>query len=169
MKKTIMLCAVLVALMMTACDPKEPSYEELNYEELIVGKWEVQTYYHMHHDFTDESLSFEASYTLPDTTYMGYDSIVFNTDRTSHWHMTDLYVSSGLFTDPYKHFSWTIGDDTLIINSDKKYAIKELNRENLVIEEYVNNGHEEYGHHHWEQIHRYTLKRAQLRSLRILN
>lgn len=161
MKKTIILCAVLAALLTTACDPKGPKDEEPNYEGLIIGKWEVKTYYHLQHDFTDESLSFEASYTLPDTTYVGYDSIVFNTDRTSHWHMTDLYVSSGMFSDPYKHFSWTISDDTLIIESQTKYAIQELNSDNLVIEAYENNGHEEYGHHHLEQIHRYTLKRAQ--------
>lgn len=160
MKKTIMLFAVLATLMMTACNPKESKDEELNYEGLIVGKWEVKTYYHMQHDFTADS-SWEESYTLPDTTYVGYDSIAFNADRTSDWHMTDLYVSSGMFTDPYKHFSWVISDDTLIIGSQLKFAIKELNCENLAIEAYENNGHEEYGHHHLEQIHRYTLKRAQ--------
>ena len=40
------------------------------------------------------------------------------------------------------------------------YKSKKLNSENLVIEKYLNNGHEEYGHHHREQIHRYTLKRT---------
>lgn len=157
MKNLYLICTLLIALVaMTACDPKKPSNEEL-----ILGKWEVKTYYHMYHDFTDENCSFEASYTLPDTTYVGYDSIEFNNDGTSQWHMSDLYVSSGMFTDPYKHFNWIIRDDSLIVNCQDKYAIKELNSENLVIEEYVNNGHEEYSHHHWEQIHRYTLKRVQ--------
>ena len=158
MKNLYLICTLLIALVaMTACDPKKPSNEEL-----ILGKWEVKTYYHMYHDFTDENCSFESSYTLPDTTYVGYDSIEFNNDGTSLWHMSDLYVSSGMFTDPYKHFNWIIRDDSLIVNyCQDKYAIKELNSENLVIEEYVNNGHEEYSHHHWEQIHRYTLKRVQ--------
>lgn len=156
MKNLSLIYTLLIALfVMNACDPKKPSNEEL-----IVGKWEVESYYHWYHDFTDESLSFEVSYTLPDTTYIGFDSIEFNADGISHWHMSDLYVSGGMFTDPYKHFSWIIHDDTLIVNNEELFAIKELNSENLVIEEYVNNGHEEYGHHHHEQIHRYTLKRT---------
>lgn len=157
MKNLSLIYTLLIALLvMNACDPKKPSNEEL-----IVGKWEVESYYHWYHDFTDESLSFEVSYTLPDTTYVGFDSIEFNADGISHWHMSDLYVSGGMFTDPYKHFSWIIRDDTLIVNNEEIFAIKELNSEKLVIEEYVNNGHEEYGHHHWEQIHRYTFNRAQ--------
>ena len=65
-----------------------------------------------------------------------------------------------MYDDPYATFNWQIVDDTLIIASELKYAIKELNKNDLVIEEYANNGGEEYSHHHWEQIHRYTLKRA---------
>ena len=142
---------------MTGCDPVEHS----KYEKLIVGKWEVNTYYHWHHDFTDESLSYEETITPSDTNYIGYDSMEFNTDGTTLWHMSDRYVHDGMFDNPYRTFTWQISDDTLMVNSEWKYAIKELNNEKLVIEEYVNNGHEEYGHHHWEQIHRYTLNRAQ--------
>ena len=45
---------------MTACSKKN--------DKLIVGKWEVKTYYYWNHDLTDESLSEEATITLPDTT-----------------------------------------------------------------------------------------------------
>lgn len=156
MKNLSLIYTLLFAIVvMAACDPKKPGNEEL-----IVGKWEVETYYHWSHDFTAETYE-EVTYLPSDTDYIGYDSVEFNADGTSRWHMSDLYVCSGMFTDPYKHFSWIIDDDTLIISSQEKYAIKELNNENLVIEEYVNNGHEEYSHHHWEQIHRYTLKRVQ--------
>ena len=157
MKNLNLICVLLISLIfMGACKPKEKT----SYHELIVGKWEVKKYYTWYHDFTDESLSFEETTTLPDTSYQGYDMIEFNADETSLWHMSDRYVQQGMFDNPYRTFYWQISEDSLIVQSEWKYAIKELNTEDLVIEEYVNNGHEEYGHHHWEQIHRYTLKRT---------
>ena len=157
MKNLNLICVLFISLIaMGACKPKEKT----SYKELIVGKWEVKKYYTWYHDFTDESLSFEETTTLPDTSYQGYDMIEFNADGTSLWHMSDRYVQQGMFDNPYRTFNWQISDDSLIVHSEWKYAIKELNTENLVIEEYVNNGHEEYGHHHWEQTHRYTLKRT---------
>lgn len=158
MKKIAFIGMVILGIVaMIACDPQnvKPSYEKQ-----IVGKWEVKTYYHWYHDFTDEK-TYETLITLPDTNYQGYDSIEFKTDGTSRWHMTDRYVQQGMHDDPYKTFNWQIIDDTLIISSEWKFAIKELNNENLLIEQYMNNGHEEFGHHHLEQIHRYSLKRAQ--------
>lgn len=158
MKNLNLICVLFISLIaMGACKPKEKT----SYKELIVGKWEVKKYYTRYHDFTDESLSFEETTTLPDTSYQGYDMIMFNADGTSLWHMSDRYVQQGMFDNPYRTFYWQISEDSLIVQSEWKYAIKELNTEDLVIEEYVNNGHEEYSHHHWEQTHRYTLKRAQ--------
>ena len=158
MKRTPFICMVILGIIaLSAC---KPGNVKPDFEKQIVGKWEVKTYYYWYHDLTDEIWSSEESYTLPDANYIGYDSIEFNADKTSRWHRSDLYVQQGMYDDPYATFNWQIVDDTLIIASELKYAIKELNKNNLVIEEYANNGGEQYGHHHWEQIHRYTLKRA---------
>lgn len=159
MKKITFICmAILGIVAMIACEPKNVKPD---YEKQIAGNWEVKTYYHWYHDFTDENLSFETSVTLPDANYQGYDSIEFKTDGTSRWHMTDLWVQQSMFDDSYRTLNWQIVGDTLIVDFAGKFAIKELNNENLVIEQYRNNGHEEYSHHHSEQIHRYTLKRVQ--------
>lgn len=163
MKKTIMLCATLFALIaMTACGDKEKP----GYKDLIVGKWEVKTFYHWTHDFTDESLSGEETYNLPDTMYQGYDLAEFNANGTTRWHMSDRWVSQGMYSDPYRNFDWRIDGDSLFVSPDwvadniSKYTIKELDSENLVIEEYSNNGHPDYSHHHLEQIRRYTFRRV---------
>ncbi len=160
MKKTLIIFATFFALVaMIACNDKT------DYKELIVGKWEVQTCYHWYHDFTDESLSFEEISAPADTNYIGYDSAEFNADGTSRWHMNDRYVQGGMFTDPFRHFNWCISEDSLFVytgtleNAMWKFAIKELDGKNLVVEEYTNNGHQDYSHHHWEQILRYTFKR----------
>lgn len=84
----------------------------------------------------------EESFTLPDANYIGYDAIEFNADKTSRWHRSDLYVQQGMYDDPYATFNWQIVDDTLVVASELKYAIKELNKNDLVIEEYANNGGE---------------------------
>ena len=69
------LAASLIALAaLTSCGGKDNS----GYKELIAGKWVVKSYYHWYHDFTDESLSSERTYTLSDTDYIGYDSAEFN-------------------------------------------------------------------------------------------
>lgn len=144
---------------MTACRNKDT----FGYDELIVGKWEVASFYHWSHDFTDESLSEEVTYTLPDSNYIGYDSTEFNTDGTMRWHRNDRYVAQGLFDDPYVQVNWHISGDTLFVGHEDPtvFTIKQLNSENLVIENYTNNGHPMYSHHHLEQIKRYTFKRAQ--------
>lgn len=160
MKKTLLLCTALIVLTaMTACRNKDT----FGYDELIVGKWEVTSFYHWSHDFTDESLSEEVTYTLPDSNYVGYDSTEFNTDGTMRWHRNDRYVEQGLFADPYVQANWHISGDTLFFGYEDPmvFTIKQLNSENLVIENYTNNGHPEYSHHHLEQIKRYTFKRAQ--------
>lgn len=157
MKNLTLFCMVILGIVaMTACKPKEKTSNK----ELIVGKWEVKTYYHWCHDFTNENLSYEESANLPDTNYVGYDAVKFNADGTSRWHMSDLYVQQGMYDNPYRTFNWQIREDTLIVSYDWKFTIKELNIEKLVIESYINNGHEEYSHHHLEQTHRYTLKRV---------
>jgi hypothetical protein len=156
--KKILLCTTLIALTaMTACSNKDT----FGYDELIVGKWEVSSYYHWCHDFTDESLSGDVTYTLPDTNYIGYDSVEFNADGTMRWHMNDLYVSQGMYSDPYRNFKWHVNGDSLFIENETSFEIKVLNSENLAIEYYTNNGHPEYSHHHLEQINRYTFKRTQ--------
>lgn len=157
------LAASLIALAaLTSCGGKDNS----GYKELIAGKWVVKSYYHWYHDFTDESLSNERTYTLSDTNYIGYDSAEFNTNGTMRWHMNDRYVSSGMFSDPYINYEWRIKGDSLFVSPNwvadniAKYAIKELNSEALVIEQHLDNEHPEYSHHHWEQIHRYTFSRC---------
>jgi hypothetical protein len=97
---------------------------------------------------------------------VGYDAAEFYADGTTRWHMSDKYVHDGMFTDPYRHFEWRISGDSLFVSTNwfegsvLKYAIKELNNETLVIEQYTNNGHSEYSHHHWEQTQCYTFKRT---------
>lgn len=159
MKKTLIIFAILFAIVaMIACNDKT------EYKDLIVGKWEVQTYYHWFHDFTAETYE-DGTCSPSDTNYIGYDSVEFDADGISHWHMNDRYVQGGMFTDPIRHFNWCISEDSLFVytgtleNAMWKFAIKELDGENLVVEEYKNNGHSEYSHHHWEQIQRYTFKR----------
>ena len=158
MKKILIFCTTLIALSaMTACRNKDT----FGYDELIVGKWEVASFYHWSHDFTDESLSGEVTYTLPDSNYVGYDSAEFNADGTMRWHRNDRYVDQGLFADSYVQYNWHISGETLYIGNETGFVIKVLNSENLVIENYTNNEHPEYSHHHLEQINRYTFKRAQ--------
>ena len=164
MKNLNLICVLFISLIaMGACKPKEKT----SYKELIVGKWEVKKYYTWYHDFTDESLSFEETTTLPDTSYQGYDSAEFNANGTTRWHMSDRWVSQGMYSDPYRNFEWRIDGDSLFVSPNwvadniSKYAIKELDNETLVIEEYLNNEHPDYSHHHWEQIHRYTFRRVQ--------
>ena len=104
MKKLLTLSTVLLVLaVMTACSKKN--------DKLIVGKWEVTTYYHWDHDLTDESLSEETTFTLPDTSYVGYDWVEFRADGTTLWHMSDLWVHDGMFTDPYRDFEWRTSGD----------------------------------------------------------
>lgn len=135
------------------------------YADLIVGRWEVQSYYWWDHDITTETYA-ESTCSPSDSIYIGYDSIEFNSDGNSRWHMNDKWVHDGMYDNPYKTFEWRISGDTLLVSPNwvedniSKYTIKELNNTNLVIENYWNNGHEEYSHHHLEQIERYTLKRA---------
>ena len=133
-------------------------------EELIVGKWDVMTYHGWFHDITLDTSQDITCTPATDTNYVGYDAAEFYADGTTRWHMSDKYVHDGMFTDPYKHFEWRINGDSLFVSTDwfegsvLKYAIKELNNETLVIEQYTNNGHPEYSHHHWEQTQCYTFK-----------
>lgn len=112
---------ILGIIALSAC---KPGNVKPDFEKQIVGKWEVKTCYHWYHDLTDEIWSSEESFTLPDTNYIGYDAIEFNADKTSRWHRSDLYVQQGMYDDPYATFNWQIVDDTLIIASELKYAIK---------------------------------------------
>ena len=135
-------------------------------EELIVGKWDVMTYHGWFHDFTLDTSQDITCTPATDTNYVGYDAAEFYADGTTRWHMSDKYVHDGMFTDPYRHFEWRISGDSLFVSTNwfegsvLKYAIKELNNETLVIEQYTNNGHPEYSHHHWEQTQCYTFKRT---------
>ena len=135
-------------------------------EELIVGKWDVMTYHGWFHDFTLDTSQDITCTPATDTNYVGYDAAEFYANGTTRWHMSDKYVHDGMFTDPYRHFEWRINGDSLFVSTNwfegsvLKYAIKELNNETLVIEQYTNNGHPEYSHHHWEQTQCYTFKRT---------
>ena len=159
MKKVfaIMIVAAFVTTMVS-CNKNNQSKEEL-----IVGKWDVQTYHCWLHDFTMDTYE-DATYTpATDTNYRGYDAAEFYSDGTT---LSDLYVHDGMYTEPYRHFEWRISGDSLFVSTNwsdgsvLKYAIKELNNETLVIEQYTNNGHSEYSHHHLEQTHCYTFKRT---------
>ena len=135
-------------------------------EELIVGKWDVMTYHGWFHDFTLDTHQDVTCTPATDTNYVGYDAAEFYADGTTRWHMSDKYVHDGMYTDPYRHFEWRINGDSLFVSTNwfegsvLKHAIKELNNETLVIEQYTNNGHPEYSHHHWEQTQCYTFKRT---------
>ena len=135
-------------------------------EELIVGKWDVMTYHGWFHDFTLDTHQDVTCTPATDTNYVGYDAAEFYADGTTRWHMSDKYVHDGMYTEPYRHFEWRISGDSLFVSTNwsdgsvLKYAIKELNNETLVIEQYTNNGHSEYSHHHWEQTQCYTFKRT---------
>ena len=159
MKKALMIFAALIAAAaMTSCGDKDN-------DEQIVGKWALTSYYNQYHDFTDENLSSEDTWTLPDDNYIGYDSAEFKADGTMRWHLNDRYVSEGHFDYHYREYSWHIDGDSLFVYSNtfddgSKYAIKDLDNKNLVIEEYTNNYPPSYDQHHWEQVNRLTLKRS---------
>ena len=170
MKKSFILYATLFLLAaMTACGNKD---DKPGYKEQIVGKWNVQTYYHGIHDFNDENpWSTDGSYTqeetwnLPDTSYSGYDWAEFKADGTTCWHMNDHFAHECSHSDPNVNSEWLIKGDTLLINpsmpnTNGKFAIKELDSVTLIIEQYhkVSPYHE---HHGWEETHRHTFKRVQ--------
>ncbi|MBO6023779.1 MAG: hypothetical protein J6P83_02880 [Bacteroidales bacterium] len=162
MKKVLaMMIVAAFVTTMVSCNKNNQSKEEL-----IVGKWDVQTYHCWLHDFTMDTYE-DATYTpATDTNYRGYDAAEFYSDGTTRWHMSDLYVHDGMYTEPYRHFEWRNSGDSLFVSTNwfegsvLKYAIKELNNETLVIEQYTNNGHPEYSHHHLEQTQCYTFKRT---------
>ena len=155
-----MIVAALVTTMVS-CNKNNQ-----NNEELIIGKWDVMTYHSRLHDFTLGTDQDVTCTPATDTNYVGYDAAEFYADGTTRWHMSDKYVHDGMFTEPYRHFEWRISGDSLFVSTNwfegsvLKYAIKELNNETLVIEQYTNNGHSEYSHHHWEQTQCYTFKRT---------
>ena len=162
MKKVfaIMIVAAFVTTMVS-CNKNNPKNEEL-----IVGKWDVQTYHSWVHDFTLDTHQDVTCTPATDPNYVGYDAAEFYADGTTRWHMSDKYVHDGMFTDPYRDFEWRINGDSLFVSTNleaddvARYAIKELNNGTLVIEQYTNNEHSEYSHHHWEQTQCYTFKRT---------
>ena len=155
-----MLVAAFVTTMVS-CNKNNPKNEEL-----IVGKWDVQTYHSWVHDFTLDTHQEVTCTPATDPNYVGYDAAEFYADGTTRWHMSDKYVHDGMFTDPYRDFEWRINGDSLFVSTNwaaddvARYAIKELNNETFVIEQYTNNEHSEYSHHHWEQTQCYTFKRT---------
>ena len=79
MKKVfaIMIVAAFVTTMVS-CNKNNQSKEEL-----IVGKWDVQTYHCWLHDFTMDTYE-DATYTpATDTNYRGYDAAEFYSDGTT--------------------------------------------------------------------------------------
>ena len=155
-----MIVAAFVTTMVS-CNKNNPKNEEL-----IVGKWDVQTYHSWVHDFTLDTHQDVTCTPATDPNYVGYDAAEFYADGTTRWHMSDKYVHDGMFTDPYRDFEWRINGDSLFVSTNwaaddvARYAIKELNNETFVIEQYTNNEHSEYSHHHWEQTQCYTFKRT---------
>ena len=162
MKKVLaMMIVAAFVTTMVSCNKNNPKNEEL-----IVGKWDVQTYHSWVHDFTLDTHQDVTCTPATDPNYVGYDAAEFYADGTTRWHMSDKYVHDGMFTEPYKYFEWRINGDSLSVSTNwtendvARYAIKELNNETLVIEQYTNNEHSEYSHHHWEQTQCYTFKRT---------
>ena len=163
MKKTLMVCAAMFTLAtMTACGGKDIGGNE--YNELIVGHWDVTTYHLWVNDLYNgrswpDGYSQDVTYNLPDTSYSGYDAVEFNADGTMRWHMNDRMVSEGGYSDPYVNGNWTVRLDSLITN-DTRYGIKQLDSETLVIEDYYKVSSYQ-NHHGWERINHYTFRRGQ--------
>lgn len=158
MKKNLLLGALLCALgMFAACGDKDNS-------SLIVGKWEVQN---IHYVVDDHTAGTHNEYTLnaTDSTYIGYDTVEFDADGTTRWHLNDRYVQEGMYPYSYRDFNWYIKGDSLIVwvefesNRWFTFDIKELDGKKLVVEEYYDKP-EEYSHHHLEGTNRYTFKRV---------
>ncbi|MBP5516114.1 MAG: hypothetical protein J6X86_04100 [Bacteroidales bacterium] len=154
-----MACIAFVSLaLITAC-----GNDDTDYDEQIVGKWEVQN---IHYTVDDHTAGTHNEYTVnaTDSIYIGYDTVEFNADGTTRWHMNDRYVQQGMFPYSYWDFNWYIKGDSLIVWFESKehrwvtFEIKELDNKNLVVEKYYNNP-EEYSHHHLEGTDRYTFKR----------
>lgn len=155
------MMVAIVAMAMVSCNKGS------NYQEQIVGKWEVKTYHLWIHDLNDEdpwamgdSYSREETWNLPDTNYSGYDAAEFNADGTMRWHMTDRMVIEGGYADPYINANWYISGDSLMID-ETKYAIKEINDGSLVIEDYYRvNSYQ--SHHGWERTNCYAFERVRI-------
>ena len=157
MKKYFWTCAII--LMLAACDSNNEG------DDPIVGKWYILS---VRHEMTDHTAGTYDDRTIFSTNsnYIGYDTIDFDADGNSRWHMNDRYVSDGMFTDPYRYFNWYRTGDSLIVwkefieNRMFAFEIKELSNSTLVVEEYYDKP-EEYSHHHIEGTDCYTLKRVQ--------
>ena len=168
MKKTfVILIVAMAAIAMVSCKKDNTnSNDKPNYNELVVGKWDVQTYHLWIHDLTDEhpwgnddSYSQEETWNLPDTSYAGYDAIEIYADGTLRWHMSDRMFQEGTYANPYVEADWLISGDSLTINTTK-YAITKLDNETMVFEDYYKvNSYQ--NHHGWERTNCYTFKRVQ--------
>lgn len=158
MKKTLLLGALLCAIgMFAACGDKD----NLN---PIVGKWDVQNIHHVVDDHTAGTHN-EYTQNVTDSAYVGYDTVEFNADGSTRWHMNDRYVQQGRYPYSYRDFNWYIKGDSLIVWAESEenrwftFEIMELDGKKLVVEEYYDNP-EEYGHHHLEGTNRYTFKKV---------
>lgn len=155
-RKMMLFAAMLAIAAMTACSPKT--------EELVVGKWAVSSIHTVGDDHTAGE-HFDYTESPTDDYYIGYDTVVFNADGTTRWHMNDRYVRGGMFSSDYRDFNWYVTGDSLIVwvefeaNRCFAFEIKELDRSKLVAEQYSNTP-EEYSHHHIEQTQCYTFSRA---------
>ena len=159
MKKLFLFGALLCALgMFVACGDKDNS-------NLIVGKWDVQTYHFLQRDFYQDTswIRDEATFNLPDTSYIGYDAAEFFADGTMCWHMNDNYYGyyGHEYPEPYLTLRWWIEDDRLLLERGPDslghvkwdYKIKELDKKNLVIE----TTQDDYPYHEYTED--YTFKR----------
>lgn len=136
-----------------------------NNDELIVGKWYVQSVRHVTDDHTAGTHNDYTIHTT-DTNYIGYDSVEFYADGTMRWHRNDRYMHDGMYREPNKYYSWYSSNDSLFmwngsVENRLVYEIKKLNSKTLVMEHYHNNEHEEYSHHHIEGTDCYTCQRSQ--------
>jgi len=165
--KRILILAIFVLVAMTACTPVE---ENVNYKELVLGEWDVQTYRNIYHDFTDGQTEDE-SFDVTDPDYVGYDAAGFNADGSMWWHMNDLYLDLSMHTDPYRDFNYRMNGDSLIIYAGSpdnvwwNFVIKELDNETMVVEGYNADHQPLYNHHEWEEFEYYTFKRATKKDL----
>ena len=159
MKKINLLVALFAIATMTAC------HNDPDYNELIVGKWDLQKIHYIVDDHTNGTHNDYTDLTT-DTNYVGYNTVEFNANGTTRWHMNDRYVQDGMYDYTYRDFNWYITGDSLIIwceNMDNRwfsFEIKELDRTSLVVEEYYNHP-AEYSHPHLEGTDCYTFKRIQ--------
>lgn len=166
MKKLTLISMILGIALLSACKP--------NYDELILGQWDVYTLHDVFNNLTDSIHHEKTYYPQTDSLYPGCDAAEFKSDGTVRLHMSAFYVAQNRTENPYRSYQWRIIGDTLYLSQDYNnsivypYAIQELNDETLVIEYYnktstgfLYDNNDDSTQVIYETIQTYTLQHAQ--------